>query len=104
MTVQVNTDRNIQGSDRLNSYVQDLLESKLQRLSEHITRIEVHLSDENAGKSGTNDKRCMIEARLQGRQPTAVTHHADGVDLAISGAIDKLVTSLDTTLDKMRKA
>lgn len=30
-----------------------------------ITRIEVHFGDENGEKFGKNDKRCLLEARLQ---------------------------------------
>ena len=59
---------------------------------------EVHLSDENGNKESENDKRCMIEARLKGRQPIAVTDVADTYDHAVNGAIDKLKTSLDTIL------
>ncbi len=33
--------------------------------------MEVHRSDENGSKSGQNDKRCVTEARLEGRQPVA---------------------------------
>lgn len=36
-----------------------------------ISRVEVHLSDEDGKKGGQNDKRCMMEARLDGRQPAA---------------------------------
>lgn len=102
MTIQVNTDKNIQGGERLAAYVQNMVESELERLAKHITRVEVHLADENGSKSGVNDKRCTLEARIQNHSPTSVTHHADTVELALTGGLDKLKSSLDHTLDKMR--
>jgi len=62
--------------------------------------VEVHLSDVNSDKGGQNDKRCMMEARLEGRQPTAVTHQATTLDQAIDGATDKLKRSIERTLDR----
>ena len=61
MNIQVNTDHNIEGSAELNSYVQSSLAEAFARFKVAITRIEVHLSDENAGKTGGNDKRCLLE-------------------------------------------
>ncbi|MGN6645150.1 MAG: HPF/RaiA family ribosome-associated protein [Cytophaga sp.] len=102
MTIQFNTDKNIAGNDRTASYMSSMISDSLDRFSENITRIEVHLSDENSSKSGGNDKRCMLEARVEGLKPIAVTHHADTVEASVSGAIDKLVSTLDRTFEKMR--
>jgi len=62
----------------------------------------VHLSDENADKSGEHDKRCLMEARLEGRQPIAVTHRAATLDQAIDGAADKLTQMIESTLGRLR--
>jgi magnesium-transporting ATPase (P-type) len=70
-------------------------------LAEHVTRVEVHLSDENGEKTGGRDKRCMMEARLEGHQPIAVTDEADSLDGAIVGAADKLKSSVDHTLSRL---
>ena len=40
----------------------------------------------------------MMEARLEGHQPIAVTDESDSLDEAIAGAADKLKRSLDHTL------
>ncbi|MBI5016222.1 MAG: HPF/RaiA family ribosome-associated protein [Deltaproteobacteria bacterium] len=100
MQVQVNTDRNIEGHKALAAHVSGSVESALSRMSEHITRVEVHLSDENSDKSGRTDKRCVMEARLEGRQPVAVTHHAATLDQAIDGATDKLTRLIESTLGR----
>ena len=43
----------------------------------------------------------MMEARLEGHQPIAVTDESDSLDEAIAGAADKLKRSLDHTLSRL---
>ena len=100
MTIQFNTDHNIEGSERQNAYFTTLISESLARFDDRITRLEVHLSDENGNKEGSNDQRCMIEARLEGLQPVAVSNHGDTAEQAIKGAITKLKTSLDTIIGR----
>ena len=52
--------------------------------------MEVHLSDMNGHKDGLNDKRCLLEARVEGRPPIAVTAEEDSYELSVSAAIEKL--------------
>ena len=101
MNIQVNTDHNIEGSAELNSYVQSSLAEAFARFKVAITRIEVHLSDENAGKTGGNDKRCLLEARISHHQPIVVSHHADTIHQAIEMASDKLLRALDSMAGKL---
>ena len=99
MQIQINTDRNIEGREALAAQVSGVVENALSRISDHITRVEVHLSDENSDKKGGNDNmRCVIEARLEGRQPIAVTHQAATVDQAVDGAAGKLSRLIESTL------
>lgn len=102
MQIQVNTDNSIQGRDDVIRFVTGVVESKLGAVAAHITRIEVHIGDESRGKHGANDKRCMAEARLENRQPTAVSHNADSIQSAVTGAIDKLRNALDRDLGKLK--
>ncbi len=102
MQVQVSTDHNIEGREALAAHVEAVVIDTLNNLSDHITRVEVHLGDEVSHKAGLNDKRCMMEARLEGRQPIAVTDHADTIDQAIRGAADKLHRVLESTLARVR--
>ena len=100
MQIQVNTDKNISGSDT-QQLVEDTLKRVLARFSGAITRLEVHLSDENsAAKSTSGDKRCLLEARLEGRQPVSVTEQADSIEQAVQGAAQKMVRLLDSELGK----
>ncbi len=66
------------------------MERTLGHRAEHVTRVEAHLSDENGKKGGRFDTRCMMEARLEGRQPIAVAHEAETIAQAIDAAADKL--------------
>ncbi|MEO5978309.1 MAG: HPF/RaiA family ribosome-associated protein [Chryseolinea sp.] len=101
MNIQFNTDKNINGSERFTAPYIAQIESELSRFSDHITRIEVHLSDEDGQKEGPNSKRCVLEARVERRQPIAVTNHSNSYGQAIGGALDKLTASLDTIMGKL---
>jgi ribosome-associated translation inhibitor RaiA len=102
MQIQINTDSHIEGREELLRTVETEVEGTLGRFARQITRVEVHLNDENSHKGGTNDKRCMMEARLAGMQPIAVTHHAATIEEAVDGAAGKLARTLDRTLGKLR--
>jgi len=103
MKIQVNTDKNIDGNEALVAQVEAVVTKSLSHFSTHITRLEVHLSDENGDKNGQHDKKCMMEARLEGRQPTAVTCAAATLTQAVSGAADKLKSSLGSTLERLHE-
>lgn len=102
MTIQINSDNNITGTEGLSDFIQNTVADSLKRFDEQITRVEVHLNDENSHKSGINDKRCMLEARLEGLQPVAVTAHGGTVQEALKNAIDKMKSALDTTIGRLR--
>lgn len=102
MQIRINTDHNIEGHEALAARISGVIENALSRFSNHITRVEVHLSDENSDKKdGYNNMRCIIEARLEGIQPIAVTHQATTLDEAVDRATDKLTNLIETTLGRM---
>jgi len=101
MIIQFNTDNTISETEKVKAPLITLIKDKLDRFSDHITRIEVHLSDENGKKTGNNDIRCLLEARVEGLQPIAVTNDANSKDDAVRGAIDKMKAALDTRLGKL---
>jgi ribosome-associated translation inhibitor RaiA len=100
MQIQINTDHHIEGHEALAAWATGEVKNTLSHHSDHITRVEVHLSDENGHKSGTNDKRCVMEGRLEGRQPMAVIHHAETLYRAVTGAADKLNRMIESTLGR----
>ena len=101
MQIKVNTDSNIQGDERLKEVVRAMVEQGLDHLAGRLTRIEVHLQDENAQKGGPDDIRCMIEARPEGMDPQAVTHKDADVEAAVRGAARKLRGLLETGFGKL---
>ena len=102
MQIQINTDHNIDAHQGLIAQISGVVENYLGRNSEHITQVDVHLSDENSNKkSGSNDIRCLIEAHLEGRQPIEVSHQADTLVQAVEGASDKLAKLIDSTLERV---
>lgn len=103
MQVLVNTDHNIEGREGLTSYVTGVVEAALSHESSRITRVEVHLSDVNGDKKDADrDMRCMMEARLAGTQPLAVTHEDATVNAAVEGAADKLARLIEHTMGRLR--
>lgn len=101
MLIQVNTDNHIKGREALVAQVESTVESNLRHFQNHITRVEVHLTDENSQKGGAKDKRCMMEARIEGRQPLAVSHEAESLTQAVDGAAKKLKASLATAMGRL---
>jgi ribosome-associated translation inhibitor RaiA len=102
MHVQTHTDASINGSEKLAARVEAVVEDALERFANQVTRVEVHLSDENSAKGGADDKRCVMEARIENRPPTAVTHKAATLDEALTGAAAKLARSLERALGRLR--
>jgi ribosome-associated translation inhibitor RaiA len=99
--IQFNTDESVDGRDVLGRHAEEVVRRALDRFSDDVTRVEIHLSDVNGQKAGENDKRCLMEARVAGRQPIAVTEQANSLHQAIDGAAQKLKRSLDSALGKV---
>ena len=96
MQIELTTDHNLEGGDRLTEKVEGHVEAALDRFLDRLTRVEVHLGDESAGRPTGADIRCTVEARPARLKPVAVTHHAADVDGACRGALKKLATLLDS--------
>ena len=98
----VNTDNHTEGGEELTRQVEAVVEEALGRFSDRITRVEVHLTDENSSsKCGDNDKRCVMEARLAGRQPITVTDQGATLEQALDGAADKPEKTLKRSLGRL---
>ena len=102
MQIQLNTDRTFEGNEAREQWTRGVVENALQRFADNATRVEVHLSHDN-GKSGAQDQRCTMEARLAGLAPVAVTHHAEQVDAAVNGAAQKLARALEHAQGRANK-
>jgi hypothetical protein len=102
MKIQVNTDRNVEGSEALALSVEAEVRSALERYEDRLSRIEVHLSDQDSEKTGSGtDKRCLLEARPAGMQPVVVTGAAETVDQACRDATQKMLRLLDSKFGRI---
>ena len=102
MKIQLNTDKNIQGTEMLETYVSEIIRNGLKHYVDKITRIEVHLSDQNAEKVGIDDIQCKIEARVEGMKPVMVVSKSGSKEKALDDAIYKMKATLDTIIGKMK--
>lgn len=102
MLVQVSSSNAVSADEALVADVTAKVQRAMARFADRITRIEAHLDDENSSKSGPADKRCTLEVRMAGREPVVVRHNASAIDVALTGALDKLVRAMDRTVEKHR--
>ena len=100
MIIQFNSAHNVKANEELQAPIIALLTEKLNRFSNHIARLDVHLSDENGDKEGIDDKKCLLEAHLDGREPIVAKNHANSYQQAAEGAVDKLKGSLNSRLGR----
>jgi ribosome-associated translation inhibitor RaiA len=101
MQIVINTDKTIDRHQGLDDHVNTVVSAAVQRFADHITRVEVHLSDDNSQKSADGGNRCLLEARVTGYQPIAVSAHAVTLHQAIAGASDKLKRAIDSALGRL---
>ncbi|HEY3786440.1 MAG TPA: HPF/RaiA family ribosome-associated protein [Steroidobacteraceae bacterium] len=98
MHILINSDDQICCDAELMRRIEGVVEGSLERFAGRITRVEVALSDLNSSQVGDHDKCCVMEARLNGLKPVAVSHEAQTLAEAIHGAADQLRRSLDDYL------
>jgi Sigma 54 modulation protein / S30EA ribosomal protein len=112
MQVLVNSDHDVASGADLTQRVQGVVEGRLDRYAGRITRVVVHLHDLNGGTRGgpggplgAHDARkalrCLMEARMGGMAPIAVSHEAPTLTEAIHVAADRLERALEHALGKL---
>jgi hypothetical protein len=101
MKIQINSDNQVVMNQELSKALESEVERAIGRFGEKLTRVEVHLSDENAAKGGTRDKRCVIETRPAGMQPVSASDNAATVEEAVTGAAHKMKRLLDSAFGKI---
>lgn len=98
MQIQIHTN-GVQRSDAIIERVNREIAAAMDVFGEQVTRVEVHLHDDNGPKSGI-DKRCLLEIRLAGHQPMAVEHMAPDLYEAIAGAAGKAERAVKHKLER----
>ena len=100
MQVQFNSDSSVMGTENVASRIEAKVREKLARFEDRLTRLEIHVHDENAHKHGHDDKACTIEARPRGGRPIGVTEGASTVDDAARKAATTLAQRLTRLFGK----
>jgi ribosome-associated translation inhibitor RaiA len=103
MKVQVDHDDHVRSSATRRAEIEAMVTSSLDRFGASVTLVQVHLTDENGPRFGAEDKRCLMEARVRRHDPVVVSHRANSVQQAISGATTKLERSLTQVLERQRQ-
>jgi len=102
LKIIINSDSNLEVGAPAMAEIESEIEGRLGRFGDRLTRVVVHLRDENAHKtSGQDDKRCMLEARPEGMNSINVSHNAPSVKEAVSHSIRKLERLLDDTFSRL---
>lgn len=102
MDIIINSDNNVETSIEFKNYFKGELEQKLKRFDNYITRYEVFFSDESSNKDTQNDHKCVIEARVKGKNPERVSANGDNPQSAFGAAIDKIKSVLDRVVEQQR--
>ncbi|MET0268223.1 MAG: HPF/RaiA family ribosome-associated protein [Duganella sp.] len=102
MQINVNSDKTVAVHAGLDEHVKTVVSDALHRFGEQITSVEVHLSDNLGQKSADGDNRCLMEARITGYKPIAVSAHDATLHQAIGGASDKLKRAIDSALGRLQ--
>ncbi len=100
MQILINTDTHVDDEPDLRERIDGKITSGLARFSDRLTRVEVHVSDQNADRGGGDDMRCTLEARPAGQQPIVVVCSGATTEEAISGAVKKMRNLLDTSFGR----
>jgi ribosomal subunit interface protein len=77
------------------------INKSLKRFSDRITRVEVHLEDENSNKGGKDDKRCSIELRPENLDPIIVSSKSDNFIQSVREAAEKSKTALEKVIGRL---
>ena len=100
MQIQVNTDNFIHGDERVIEVAEMAVTHDLGHFEDKLTRVEVHLKDQNADKHGPQHIRCTMEARPRGLSPMSAHHDAADIQAALKGAAHKLRQRLNADFAK----
>ncbi|MBX3096318.1 MAG: HPF/RaiA family ribosome-associated protein [Fimbriimonadaceae bacterium] len=103
LKIIVNSDSHLHTGEDLSSQIEAIVQKRLGRFEDRLTRVVVHLRDEKGSKSGHNEVVCMTEARPEGMDAVNVTDRAADLLVAVNHSAHKLEKKLDETFERLRK-
>lgn len=103
MLVNIHSDNHVQLKAESIQQWQTEITTSLERFSDWVTRVEVHLTDQNSqAKGGPDDIRCLMEARPARKQPVSIEVRAPSVDQAIQEGVNTMERRLGDIEAKAR--
>ncbi|MCL1552431.1 HPF/RaiA family ribosome-associated protein [Xanthomonas nasturtii] len=102
MQIQIQTDKHVPHDPSVVAHVEKTCTAQLAHFVSDITRVEVHLRDENGQRGGAADRTCSIEAHVAGLPPIAATNSAETTASAVTGAARKLRTAIEHARGKQQ--
>ncbi len=102
MDILINSDNHVEADQATKDFYKEELQNSLKRFDEYVTRFEVFFSDEASNKEVEGDQKCVIEARMKGRNPERVSCNGSTQKAAFDGAVDKIKVMLGKTVEKQR--
>lgn len=100
MKITVNSDSSIAMNASLAKRIMGEAAEVLDRFSDRLTRVEIHLTDVDGGKTGKVDKRCLVEVRATRIQPLVASAHGKELPAAVREAMGKILRALNSALGK----
>ena len=101
MMIQINSAKHVNVNSHLANYIETHINHSLGRFGQQLTRVAVHLSDEDGEKAGATDKRCLMEARPAGHPPMSVSCGAVSMQAAVTVAAGKMKRLLESSFGRM---
>ena len=98
MKVHLHTDRNLMVDAELVARIESNAATQLARFASRLNRVDLHLTDQSAGRSSGAHVRCMAEAQASGLPHVTVKHEAPDARTALDGAVNELVSALTRTV------
>ncbi len=98
----VNSDHHITASESLSERVESVVTDTVDRYSDRITRVEVHLQDVNGASAVIGTSAARWKPVWVGVEPVVVTAEGASLQEAIDGAADKLERALEHAIERLQ--
>lgn len=95
MLIQLNSNHHIKISSADAEEMEQAIRDRLGRFADWLTRVEVHLSNQDGSKSDETDARCSLEVRPEGRDPVITTADAPDQLASVNAALRSMMTVLE---------
>lgn len=92
---------NLLTSPAIEAWVHKKLTATFRRYGPKMTAVDVHFEEVNGASRGTDNVRCVMEARVNGRAPVAVRARAQDLYAAIDAAARKLYAAVGRAVERV---